>query len=364
MRSLSLKQVSTFHSCLFNLNAYCKAHIPTGLSTLTWILPDRFGGDSEFAIEAIHTTINLISTLHEVIAAEASLPIPIKDKLPVGSSELLLLLSALQHIQVLVEVWAIHKEDKGSTDRRRRYNSMVWVESMKAIVRMVILKLSKSRILTNGGLGNFDAWSLSRSDRDGSDIRKAFAAFKFKYGSALDASLHKVSADDKNAVAGYAEADSCTLRLLLLLGELSYILRPVVYTLALRQWGSRSWKPYLLSLAVELGSMKMTRSATSLSAKNACMAAKDPSVAGTSLEILYILQSMQLHREEMDELTRRKLKLVFYLVRDPFFSRITKVGLEKGEGVFSRIPLAGWATTKAVEIIGGAQQLYSYTAAS
>jgi hypothetical protein len=87
-------------------------------------------------------------------------------------------------------------------------------------------------------------------------------------------------------------------------------------------------------------------------------------VAGTSLAPLYALQGVQWRRDEADELTRRKLQLLFYLARDPFFARYTGPAVERWRRRLGRLPLLGWAADKAAEVLVGAQKYYSYTAAS
>ena len=47
-------------------------------------------------------------------------------------------------------------------------------------------------------------------------------------------------------------------------GEVMLMLRPVVAILAIRVWGERSWKPYLLSLLVEIVALWLQRKATLL----------------------------------------------------------------------------------------------------
>ena len=91
-----------------------------GTSSLTWVLPDRFS-ESELSLEAIHTVINLLSAFHDsIINEEGTAP---------GGSGLLLLLSALQQVQVLVEVAAaLLAERRG---RGSRYDALAAVEGLK-----------------------------------------------------------------------------------------------------------------------------------------------------------------------------------------------------------------------------------------
>lgn len=69
-------------------------------------------------------------------------------------------------------------------------------------------------------------------------------------------------------------------------------------------------------------------------------------------------------REERDELTRRKLLLAYYLLRDPLFAHATGPALARWQGIVGRLPLAGWVSGKLVELVCGIQHYYTYTAAS
>ena len=117
-----------------------------------------------------------------------------------------------------------------------------------------------------------------------------------------------------------AAAQSLAIRLIVA-GEILHILRPLMYSVALRTWGRRSWKPYCVSLVTEAAAGRMTAAGINTSRKAAASAAANPAVTGTILSRLYELQGLTWRRDEADELTRRKLLLVFYLLRDPFFSR-------------------------------------------
>jgi hypothetical protein len=404
--------------------------------------------------------------------------------MPSGRSELLLSLGALQQIQVLVELWALSKHpsldnnnnnnnnNNGNTIVNRgessssssspsstqtspsssssRYDSLIVVEALKALVRMAILSKSGSRLLLNGGMTNFDPYNMMAGSirgkggsitRSGLSIQiiKAFESFRGKYipttsnnsggkgdvdsnnnnnkkkkngdegllwwdqpataptaiivtetsskegggggGEKHQQQQYRIdepapqtttslipppapSKDQLRRLEAWAQTQQTGASRTVILGELLHILRPVVYTLALKKWGRTSWKPYLLSLFIDLSSWQATAGGAARSAHAARHAATHPSVKGTSLELLFSLQAMQWRREDLDELTRRKLLLGYYLLRDPMFGRWTVRGLRRWERVVERVPLVGWMTGKGVEILVGAQQLYSYTCAS
>lgn len=72
----------------------CRRRSPVaGLSSLTWLLPDRFA-EGELTIEALHTALGLLSSFHDSIASSP----PGAPPLPGG--DLLLALSTLEQIQV------------------------------------------------------------------------------------------------------------------------------------------------------------------------------------------------------------------------------------------------------------------------
>ena len=151
---------------------------------------------------------------------------------------------------------------------------------------------------------------------------------------------------------------------LIIAGELVHVLRPLCYVAALRRCGRRSWTPWVLSLVLELASARLTAAGASSSRQAASAAAQDVSVAGTGLSALYGLQGVRWRREEADELTRRKLLLLFSLLRDPFFSRFTGVAVERWRGRLAAVPLMGRFVDKAAELLLGLQTYYTYTAAS
>ncbi|KAH7624487.1 hypothetical protein Ndes2526B_g00686 [Nannochloris sp. 'desiccata'] len=419
----------------------------TGLSTLTWLLPDRFN-DNELSLEAIHTSINLISALHDTMLNEP------KPEAPIGASELTFALNALQQVQVLVELWGLYSEKNGAIDSH--YDPLIAVEGLKSIVRLSILRTSGCRILSNGGATTFDpvmmgsatavgglgGGSLGGSSKEpGSEAKArevftAFAAFRDKHCFVPPRKIQRQNqralstkaengCEDKNKIqpplwweddeeeqndmkspaAGSFPPTASSLDQtqsqqqegewsqppasgppnsmqalksleyqtslrqaaaykLIILGELLHILRPVLYVAALRRWGRRSWKPWTLSLALELGSNRLTAAGAVASHRAAAEAARSPAVAGTALAALYGMQGIQWRREELDEITRRKLQLMLGLLRDPFFSRVTGPAVEQWGKRLDRVPLIGRISNKVVELLLGIQKYYTYTSGS
>lgn len=146
---------------------------------------------------------------------------------------------------------------------------------------------------------------------------------------------------------------------LLVAGEILHILRPVMYTACLRTWGVKSWKPWALSLLVELSSARATNIAQRHS--NRVM---QQYAWNSTLSMLYAKQGIVWNPQELDELTKRKLLLVFYLIRDPVFGKVTLPIMQKWVQMVSRVPMVSWLSERLVDFIQGIQKYYTYTSAA
>jgi hypothetical protein len=120
------------------------------------------------------------------------------------------------------------------------------------------------------------------------------------------------------------------------LGEVLYWTRPVAY-IALRVALAKdrlSLKPWLWSLLFDL----LARAAYSHGAP--------------------------LSEAQQRELSVRDGKLLFYLLRTPFFERYTFKALERVLGVVSRLPLLGSLQASALELVSALQSYHFYVSAS
>ncbi|XP_047251769.1 peroxisome biogenesis protein 16 isoform X2 [Capsicum annuum] len=128
-------------------------------------------------------------------------------------------------------------------------------------------------------------------------------------------------------------------------GESMFVLRPLIYVLLLRKYGTRSWFPWFISLAVDL-------------IGNGILSAITMSQDGRKD------QHFQFSKSEKDELKRRKLLWVLYLMRDPFFSKYTRRRLESTQKIVEPVPLVGFFAEKLIELLIGAQTRYTYMSGS
>ncbi|KAJ2745266.1 hypothetical protein GGI20_002289 [Coemansia sp. BCRC 34301] len=362
-------------------NAAQVSSIENGLRTLTYILPGRFA-DAELASEAIYTLLSFVGVYHDSLLARAAKSGLLADKegRPVDidvtpfnryhgklaqESDLYrlaaYLLSALQFSEKLVEMLVVKKMGEGL-----RWKVVSLVEVAKVVLRLNLLQLSGQRMVAGSvvperlvdpsGLGAarksvFEATTLSaatagngsmpwRGERSGLKFKSVRDILAKSEGSATLSGYVTSEAREAERVA---PAQSLVRRYgpLGLGGELLFILRPLIYVIGIRKMGKSDWRPWALSLLIELASRQMIR--TDLHADKSTPAERTV---------------------ERDELSRRKWLFLYYLLRSPFFDRFTESRLTH---------IAEWCNNKPLLSLLGSliqdyqplwQNYYFYTSAS
>jgi len=122
-----------------------------------------------------------------------------------------------------------------------------------------------------------------------------------------------------------------------IVSEVLHIIRPVIYLLAKSAYAKETtdqWTPLIVSLAVDAASRALAPSLDSLS----------PS--------------------EFAEVSTRLRNYLFYLLRDPFFTKIMAGRLHRFASILNRLPLIGSFFSSMISIIFNIQQYHFYTSAS
>ncbi|KAJ1951861.1 hypothetical protein EC988_003865, partial [Linderina pennispora] len=328
--------------------------------------------DAEIASEAIYTLLSFVGVYHDGLLAKAA-----KSGLLVGkdgkrisvdvtpfnryqgklarSSDLYrilsLLLSSLQFSEKLIEMAVVKR-----CGEKMRWKVVSWIEIIKVVARLSLLKLSGRRMVTGtvvperlvdpASLGSARRAAVAQ-DPDGALWKGERSGLKFKSVRGI-LSQTEGNADLGGFVTAEAREPEKVAPALSLIrkygpmglaGELLFILRPIIYVLSLRKMGKRDWRPWALSLVVELASRQLIRT--------------DLRPASGSERTV-----------EKDELSRRKWLFLYYLLRSPFFDRFTESRLTR---------VADWCNNKPLLSLLGAliqdyqplwQHYYFYTAAS
>jgi peroxin-16 len=120
---------------------------------------------------------------------------------------------------------------------------------------------------------------------------------------------------------------------LLYAGETLRALRPVVYCAAVRRMGRRSWRPWLLSLAMDTASLALLQRAAPRSAA------------------------------EQEELRRRKASLALYVLFSPAYEAVLQPPLREIAHAGSGVPLLGSLLDRGNELLDSVLAMHCYTTA-
>lgn len=331
---------------------------------ITWLLPERFS-NTEIGPEAVYAFLGILSAVNQHIIDTA--PSRSHPQGQGGSSfPWSLCISTLKDLETVVEVTAQHFYGEDG-----KWNLIAVMEAMKAMVRLALFRDSGYKMLLQGG----EVANVEKKARNVAGIHPGYRGSERFEGAngfvpqnmeeRVMSALSRFGDDAKMSRLRWnsASADTKHARLmekptfsslwsqkgihgrLFLSGELLFIVRPLVYVLLIRKYGIRSWRPWLLSLAMDLTGMSILSRAI------------NPSLGDGE-------QIYQVSPCEKDEIKRRKLIWALYIMRDPFFSEYTKHRLEKTDTYLRNVPVIGFFTGKLVELVIGAQTRYTYTSGS
>ncbi|KAJ2087266.1 hypothetical protein IW138_005112 [Coemansia sp. RSA 986] len=353
--------------------------IENGLRMLTYILPGRFA-DSELASEAIYTLLSFVGVYHDGLLSKAAKTGLLADRegksvevevtafnryhgrLSTQSDvyrAAALLLSGLQFSEKLIEMAVVKR-----CGEKARWKVVFWIEMAKVVLRLNLLQISGRRMVTgnviperlvdpaqlgparsmadagrkNGGAEDDDApWKGERSGLKFRAVRDILAQ------SEGTAHLGAFVSSEARSPETVSPARSLVRRYnaLGLVGELLFILRPILYVIGICKLGKSDWRPWALSLLVELASRQMIRTD---------LHATDKEVPERTVE--------------KDELSRRKWLFLYYLLRSPFFDRFTESRMTRVADWCSNKPLLNLVGALIHDYLPLWQQYYFYTSAS
>ncbi|KAI8343060.1 peroxisome membrane protein [Chlamydoabsidia padenii] len=348
--------------------------IESALRSLSYILPGRFH-DAELASQALYSGLNLIGLYHNSILRRAANQ-AIKDAKVSGIDEsqfnkyirfwdnqssthrmISKILSVIAYTQILMEMGLVRKGYGG----KRHYQWVAGLEAIKALLRLTLFRLTNHRMILYPNHLERDVdpakldpqrqqqvftfhWTGRRTGKqvpfiattigmnDGSQQQTT------KYTDVNDYLMAKVlTAEKLRQPKEMVHIMSSLSRF----GQVAYILRPLIYVLAILKWGRRSWTPWFLSLVVDLlSNQALWRGYTCSDGRSTMMP----------------LEKKEYHR---------RLKLLpYYLLKGAFYTRITRPKLERLCNRMENKPLVNMATGVLRDYLPLWENIYFYSSAS
>ncbi|KAJ5755348.1 Peroxisome membrane protein Pex16 [Penicillium manginii] len=318
--------------------------------------------ESEVASECVHSGVQLLSLYHDSLVEKviSRLPSTVPRPTPTPHSrytkywtsrsslyrQVALALQMLQYTELLWEMAARRRGQK------TRWRVVVFIEFAKAVCRILLLRLTNSRPLVNPPLPEreVDPRTVEQPEEEQSDWNGMETPTSEK-SSDLNWTMPRTglslpSLPDVNDVSNYLiskvlTADDIKPPKTLLhrvtgqgqLAEVLYILRPVVYALAMQKWSKdkRSWRPWLIGFGMEFGCRQLAK--------------RDfrERVAGGLRGLTGL---------EREELRKRGWSMGWWLMRGAFYENITKSWLHSLTGKMKGKPL--------LDMVGSVVEDYEY----
>ncbi|OJJ44192.1 hypothetical protein ASPZODRAFT_135682 [Penicilliopsis zonata CBS 506.65] len=339
-------------------NSSSVGQVESALRSLTYIIPGRYR-DSEVPSECVHSGVQLLSLYHDSLVSRviARLPSTVPRPTPTPHSrytkywasqsslyrQVALALQVIRYTELLWEMIARRRGEKV------RWRIIVLIEAVKAICRLILLRLTKYRPLVSpplperevdprsveeesgdwNGMGSCETerssdstWTMPRTGlplpslpdvKDVSDylISKVLSADDIKSPKAL---LHRVTGQGQ-------------------LAEVLYTLRPLIYALAMQRWSrnKHDWRPWMLGFGMEYGCRQLAKREFR------------ERVAGGLRGLTGL---------EREELRKRGWAMGWWLLRGAFYENISKSWLKGLTGTMKGKPL--------LDLVGSVVEDYEY----
>ncbi|XP_032672432.1 peroxisomal membrane protein PEX16 [Odontomachus brunneus] len=287
--------------------------------------------NSNLALEIIYSMPNLIMLSNDMLMYHSSSPHP---KIPQYESKVKIWLTVLEYTQTLLEVTG-----KKLGGEMGRWIIIAVVQFSKAILRLLLIYVYKERITKNPSVPPlnrkiFNKASGNLQSKEGFRLKRSGVVVRaIKYAEPVQLRTWKALPSDTDENQNFSKNYLSDINLKL--AESLYVIKPLIYLGCISVTSQHHWQPWILSLLVD---------STSLYTFARCS------------------QSTVFSKEENVELISRKISLLLYILKSPFYE---KYGRAKINALLDRIsasvPLTNLLVNSLKRNLEYINSMYFYT---
>lgn len=312
-------------------NAGAVGQVEGALRSIAYIIPGRFR-ESEIASESLNSSVQLLSLYHDSLLSRAlAHSLQKQHQSPHNRytrfycqksstyRRTATTLQVVQYTELLLEMMAKRRGEKD------KWRMVVFLEAVKAICRLILMRLTNSRPLLSPPLpereiveekpqqdeemipsppsersdAGSEKWTMPRTSLTLPPLPTSEDISSYLMSKVLTADDIKPPKALLHRVSGLGEA-----------AEVMYILRPVIYAAAMSYWSQRQdgkgkadWRPWLLGLSIEYGARQLAK---------------------RDLETRRPGGARGLSQLEKEELKKRGWAMAWWSMRGAFYENVTK----------------------------------------
>eukprot|EP01097_Dermamoeba_algensis_P010221 TRINITY_DN745_c0_g7_i1.p1 TRINITY_DN745_c0_g7~~TRINITY_DN745_c0_g7_i1.p1 ORF type:complete len:322 (-),score=34.76 TRINITY_DN745_c0_g7_i1:159-1124(-) len=263
--------------------------------------------ESELSTELAYSTIGLVSLYHDWILLKHFQSrfqeftnqkngkfCQLRVGLPLANTSYALSISAIKQVELTLEIFAKHR-----LGERAQHYAVVMIEAMKALLRLILFFKNHQTLLVHQTIPPRETYPPPQTFIDEKDKSQANSPTLLREREAL----LKLMVTNK--------LQPTPLPPNKILGELLYILRPLIYVTLMFRYSRKSWSPWLVSLICDMTSRTL------------------------------LSDNIKLNEVEQGEISRRASLLAFYLLRSPLYETLTQSSFAQSFSFVHSVPLLG-----------------------
>lgn len=306
------------------------ADFETSAKWISYIFAGRIQNSSVIT-ELVYSLSNLLVLFNDCIINESRRTLPLTSGASIKTW-----LTVLEYAEVFLEITA-----KSVWGNQGRWILIAIVQVVKCIARLTLLFSHKEHIVQMPPIPPLKRRLLAKQD---SLESPATVGFSLKSGriircvnSANPPHLRSWKPPAFTTTQPDGSIPDKPLDHNLLFAETLYIVKPVLHLCSMLKFGSKAWRPYILSLVLDAASLQMFRKVRNQKVGSA------------------------LSPRQKVELSRREVALLLYLLRSPFYEKYSQRRINKMlEGFSNNLPLVGYVLRPLAQYIPHWQETYFY----